>query len=412
MRQRACQVLIIGAGITGLTIARELVKRGAEDILIIEKEDTLGFHASGRNSGVLHAGIYYTPDTLKAKFCVVGNRLMKEFCYEKGLTLKERGKVIVAKDPSEVGTLYELKRRAHLSGARAIIIDRKELSEIEPHATTCEEALFSPDTAVIKPKEVLKALEEELKQSGKVAISYSETFRDLKGSNLALTSRGAIRFVKFINAAGTYADQIAHRFGLGKEYKILPFKGIYKKLAKHRTYLVRGNIYPVPDLRNPFLGIHLTRDANDEVYVGPTAIPAFGRENYKFFNGCSLETVSILYRDAVLFLTNPAFRSVALSEPKKYWRRFFFAEAKKLIPELRFEDLEEADKVGIRPQLVHWPSKKLVMDFVVLKDGDSLHILNAISPAFTSSMAFAKYVVGVLLGEKGGFSHAVSVPKT
>jgi L-2-hydroxyglutarate oxidase LhgO len=395
-----CEVLIVGAGIIGLTIARELLKRGIEDVLIIEKENTLGAHASGRNSGVLHAGVYYTPDTLKAKFCIRGNRLMKDFCHEKRLTLRETGKVIVAKDESRLEGLYELKQRADLSGARVFIIDRKELSEIEPYAATYEKALFSPDTAVINPKEVLKALLDDLESSGKVKILYGTAFLKLKSNHTALTSQGTVNFRKFINAGGAYADRIAYWFGVGKDYRILPFKGTYKSLRKERSYLVRGNIYPVPDLRNPFLGVHLTRGTDDKVYVGPTAIPAFGREDYGFFNNVSLETLPILYRDGVLLFRNSAFRSVAVSELKKYLKRFFLEEAKGLVPELSLDDLEDTDKVGIRPQLVHWPTKRLVMDFVLIKEGDSLHVLNAISPAFTSSMAFAEYAVDVFIGEE------------
>ena len=398
MRQNQCQVLIVGAGITGLTITRELIKRGAEDILLLEKESSLGLHASGRNSGVLHAGIYYTSDTLKAKFCVEGNRLMKEFCRERRLTLKESGKVILARSSSEVETLNELKRRADLCGARAFLIDDKELRDIEPHAAICDKALFSPDTAVVKPEEVLSALEEELVQSAKVIISYETVFKCIRGSGRAHTSKGVIRFEKFVNAAGSYGDQIAHQFGLAKEYKLLPFKGMYKKLSHNRTFLVRGNVYPVPDLRNPFLGVHLTRGTDDEVYVGPTAIPAFSREDYHAFPGWSWEMFPILFRDAVLLLSNQAFHRVALTEPRKYLKRFILKEARKLVPELSLHDLVDSDKVGIRPQLVHWPTKKLVMDFVMLHDGDALHILNPISPAFTSSMAFAKYVVDTLLG--------------
>ena len=398
MKQNQCQILIVGTGISGLTIARQLISRGIKDILILEKDHTLGLHSSGRNSGVLHAGMYYTPETLKAKFCVHGNRLMKEFCREKGLTLNETGKVILASDPSEVESLYELKRRADLCGARASLIDRKRLLEIEPHAAACDEALFSPDTAVIRPIEVLRALEAELVQSTRVTITYGTVFKGLSGDNQAQTSRGVIRFEKFINAAGSYADQVANRFGLGREYKILPFKGSYKKLTANRTSLVRGNIYPVPNLRTPFLGVHLTRTADDEILIGPTAMPAFGRENYQVFEGWGLETVSILLRDAVLMFLNPTFRQVAMTEPKKYLKWFVLKEAKKLVPELCLNDLTETEHVGIRPQLIHWPAKQLVMDYVVLHGPNSLHILNPISPAFTSSMAFAEDVVARFLG--------------
>ena len=398
MKQNQCQVLIVGAGITGLTIAREFVSRGIGDILILEKERSLGLHASGRNSGVLHAGMYYTPDTLKAKFCVEGNRLMKQFCREKGLTLNETGKVILARSPSEIKALYELKRRADLCGARAFLIDGKRLHELEPHATTCNEALFSPDTAIIRPTEVLKALEKELTQSAKVTICYETVFRGLFAERQAQTSRGVIRFDKFINAAGSYADRIAHQFGLAKEYKLLPFKGTYKKLVHDRSFLVRGNIYPVPDLRTPFLGVHLTRSADGEILAGPTAVPAFGRENYRVFEGWGWETLPILWRNSILMFKNHTFRHVALTEPRKYLKRFVLKEARRLVPELTIHDLTETDHVGIRPQLIHWPTKALVMDFIVLRNGNSLHILNPISPAFTTSLAFAKDMVAQLLG--------------
>lgn len=396
-----CEVLITGAGITGLAIARELLRRGIEDILIIEKEDGLGTHASGRNSGVLHAGVYYAPGTLKARFCVLGNRLMKEFCRKNGLALRETGKVIVAKDETGLQGLYELKTRAELSGARVQVVDEKELSEIEPHAATYEKALFSPDTAVIDSKEVLQALADELERSGKVKIVCGAAFFGLKNDRTALTGKGAVRFRKFINAGGAYADKIARSFGVGKEYRILPFKGIYKALVKERSFLVRSNIYPVPDLKNPFLGVHFTRNTADRVYIGPTAVPALGRENYRFFDDLSLETMSILYRDGILFFKNRDFRNNALSEVKKYSDRVFFKEAKFLVKGLNPSDLEDTEKVGIRPQLVHWSDKKLVMDFLMIKDGDSLHVLNAISPAFTSSLAFAAHAADIFIQDAG-----------
>jgi len=246
--------------------------------------------------------------------------------------------------------------------------------------------------------EVLKALEKELIQSAKVTIHYGTALDSLSGNSEARTSRGVIHFEQFINAAGSYGDQIAHRCGLAREYKMLPFKGTYKKLVHNRTFLVRGNIYPVPDLRTPFLGVHLTRSADDEILIGPTAIPAFSRENYRAFEGLGWETFVILSQDLVLILKNSKFRQVAMTEPKKYLKRFIINEARKLVPQLHLHDLADTDHVGIRPQLVHWPTKTLVMDYVVLRDSNALHILNPISPAFTTSMAFARDVVTNLLG--------------
>ncbi len=401
MSDQSSQFLIAGAGITGLTVARELLARGADDISVIEKESSAGQHASGHNSGVLHAGVYYTPDTLKAKVCVEGNRLMKQYCRENGLALRECGKVIVAKNEAEIKGIYELKERAERSGAKVSIIDQRELKEIEPYAATAEKALFSPNTAIVRPAEVLSALQKELERSGKVRFLFNQPFLGLRSPNEADTSKGPIEFKTFINAAGAYADKLAHKFGVGRDYNILPFKGTYKKVKQSRAFLVRANIYPLPDLRNPFLGVHLTRNADDEVYVGPTAIPALGRENYHLLDNISAETASILYKDAILLFTNAGFRSAAQTELKRYWTPSIYEEARSMAPELREDDLEPSEKVGIRAQLVHWPSRKLVMDFVVERAENSVHVLNAISPAFTCSMAFAKHIVDICEGKKG-----------
>lgn len=386
-------ILICGAGILGLSVAKFLLKEGAEYIVIVEKEGNIGLHASGRNSGVLHAGIYYTPDSLKAKLCLKGNFLMKEFCKEKGIPVYETGKVIVAKREEELKTLYELYSRAKRNGTKIELIDEKELKEIEPYARTVEKALWSPLTAVVDSKEVLKKLEEELVASKKVRILKNTVFKGIKGNSEAVTSNGNIKFELFINCGGAFADRIAHMFGIGLNYKIIPFKGTYKKLKKEKSFLVRGNIYPVPDIRNPFLGVHFTRSHDGTVYIGPTAIPAFGRENYGLLKGISREALDVLFRDVILFLKNEKFRQVAVTEPRKYLKYLFFKDIKDMIKGLEITDVIPSNKVGIRPQLVDWNKKELVMDFLVIKDSDSIHILNAISPAFTSSFAFARYII-------------------
>lgn len=393
-----CEVLIVGAGITGLAAARELVKRGADDIVIIEKEPGLGAHASGRNSGVLHAGIYYSPGTNRARFCVEGNRLMKEYCRERGLTLRETGKVIVPDTDEKGHFLDELKRRADSSGARSYLIGTKELLDIEPHAAPRERALYSPDTAVVDPLQILGEMKRELEEGGRARFMFGTSFLGLEGSSTAVTSAGNIKFARLVNAAGTFADRVAGAFGIGRNYRVLPFKGTYKKLKKEKSYLVRGNIYPVPDLRNPFLGVHFTRSVRDEVYIGPTAIPVLGREEYGFMDDLSLESLSILFRDGVLFFANEAFRGAALGEIRKYSARNLLKEARGLLPGVGMDDIEDTSKSGIRPQLVDWDTKKLVTDFVVIRDGGSIHILNAISPAFTCSMAFARFTIDTLLG--------------
>jgi len=386
------EILIVGAGIVGLTLARELVARNCEDITIIEKEPKLGLHASGRNSGVLHAGIYYAPDSLKAQLCLQGNFLMREYCKEKGLPVLEKGKVIVTRNESEISVLEELFRRAETNGAKVEMIDEAQLKEIEPNARTTGKAIFSHYTAQVDPKAVLEAIRKELVNSGKVKIVTSCLLKGLVGSHTAVTSRGNIVFSRFVNSAGAHCDRVAHAFGTGCNYRLIPFKGIYRKLRKTAPYPVNGNIYPVPDIRNPFLGVHFTRGISGDVYIGPTAIPAFGRENYGILTGIDAESLSILISDAALFFTNAKFRSVALTEPRKYVFSYFFRDAQKLVKHLTPDHIEPADKVGIRAQLVDWSTKELVMDFLVQEDGDAVHILNPVSPAFTCSMELARRI--------------------
>jgi len=392
-------MVICGAGITGLTIAKELVNSDIRDIVIFDKELDLGKHASGRNSGVLHAGIYYTPETLKARFCLKGNQLMKQYCKERGLTLIESGKVIVTKKERELPVLYELYKRAKQNGAEVELVDSKTLKEIEPYAKTYEKALYSPLTAIINPREILISLENELKEAG-VKILKGVSFKKFVNSNTIETSQGKIQFEYFINSAGAYADKIAHSFCLGLNYRILPFKGLYKKLRKEKNFLVKGNIYPVPDIRNPFLGVHFTKIYDGTVYVGPTATPAFGRENYGIFDDIGFETLKILYRDFSLFISNAKFRNTAFTEVKKYFKKKFYEDVKDMIEGVGIEDLLPPNKVGIRPQLIDVNKKELVMDFLVIKDSNTIHILNAISPAFTSAFAFAEFIVKEYFTEK------------
>jgi len=289
-----CEYLIIGAGITGLTIAWELVSKGQKNIVIIEKEHKTGAHASGRNSGVLHAGIYYTPDSLKAKFCVQGNRLLTEYCESNNLNLIKSGKVIVATDEEKLSSLYRLQERAAVNGVESRIIDVKELKEIEPNAYTYKEAIYSPHTSVFNPQEILNSIYNKLLNSGRVRILFNTSFINPSDNSSIKTSSGLIKFHSLINASGAFADKIAHSFGIGKNYKILPFLGTYSEVTNERSSLVNGNIYHVPDEKTPFLGVHFTRAYNGTIYIGPTAVPAIGRESYDFSSEYSLETFSIL----------------------------------------------------------------------------------------------------------------------
>ena len=364
------ETVICGGGIVGLTLARELLMRGHKDIIIIEKEQQLGKHASGRNSGVLHAGIYYSIGSLRGRTCLAGNFLMKDYCKSKGIPLLERGKVIVTKNEAEIEILETLYKRARENGARVELVDEKRLKQIEPFAKTCKHALYSHYTAVTDSKKVLKELYNELIVSSKVKILLGTRLNGIKGNQTLTTNRGLIKFGTLVNAAGAWSDELAHIFGIGLNYRLVPFKGIYKKLRPEKSYMVRSNIYPVPDTRNPFLGVHFTRNVSDEVLIGPTAMPALGAENYGILGGIDKRAPSILLTNAILFLRNPEFKRLSFIEVRKYKTGVFYSNAKKLVKGLEFRDILPSQKVGIRPQLIDWNTKQLVMDFVVLKDGN------------------------------------------
>jgi L-2-hydroxyglutarate oxidase len=390
MTRRQADVLIVGGGIVSLTLARELLARGRENVVILEKEAELGRHASGRNSGVLHAGITYSPDSLKARSCLRGNFLMREYCKGKGLPVLEKGKVIVARTEEEQPALDELHRRAVANGARVEFLDEKQLEDVEPSARTVGRALFSHFTAAVDPGLVLQSLRADLEASGRATLLLDCEMLGRAGPGRVRTTQGEIAYSRLVNAAGAHCDRVARQFGLAQDYRLIPFKGIYRKLREGASFPLNGNIYPVPDVRNPFLGVHFSRSVHGEVYLGPTAIPALGRENYGLLSGADAGGLGILAADAVLFFANPRFREVALVEPRKYLPAFFNRDARRLVKTFDPGLFERAQKVGIRPQLVNWKTKELVMDFLVEARDETVHVLNPSSPAFTCSMELAR----------------------
>lgn len=373
--------LIVGSGIIGMTIAYELKQQNQDlKIALIDKEDDVAKHASGRNSGVLHAGFYYSANSLKAKFTVDGNKLMKEFCSSNSISVKATQKIVVAKDEKELEGIYELQKRAEVNGVETKIIDEDEVLKIDQNIKTYKKALFSPNTASVDPKEVCYKLRDVLKERG-VDFFFSTSFEKSK-----------LDYKYFINCAGAYADKIAQSFGLAKDYTLLPFKGIYLKYMTNKTD-IKTNIYPVPNLANPFLGVHYTITSDGSIKIGPTAIPAFWRENYEGFSNFSLkEMIEILFYEAKLFILNSFnFRNLAIEEMKNYSSKVFIQKAKDMVRNIG-NDFKPIP-AGIRAQLLNTKTNELVQDFVVEHGKNSTHILNAVSPAFTCSFAFAKYVI-------------------
>jgi len=374
------KVLVVGAGIVGMTLAYEWLNKNPNDeIVIIDKEAHEAFHSSGKNSGILHAGFYYNTDSLKAKLTADGNRLMKDFCRKKNVKINETGKLVVVKNEDEIKTLFELEKRSKANNAGAYIISEEEARKIDPNAKTYKYALYSPNTASVNPKEVCRVLRKDLENKG-VRFLFKMPFEKFNES-----------YDFLINAAGLYADKIAHSFGVGLNYTVLPFKGLYRKyLGKDK--IIKTQIYPVPNIKNPFLGVHFTLMVDDTIKIGPTAIPAFWREHYVGFERFNFsEFLEIVTLEIKMFFKHKWFRDLAFYEMKFYNPKNLYLEAKKLVKKLpnNFKNYPP----GIRAQLVNLNDLSLVMDFLIEKTENQIHILNAVSPAFTASFAFAKYVL-------------------
>ena len=384
--------LIIGGGVMGLSIARELRNNfHGSKVVLIEKEDHCGEHASGRNSGVLHAGFYYTADSLKARFTRDGNRALTEYCESHGLKINKCGKLVVTQNESELQWLDELMSRAEKNGVDLQVVDQKEAESIEPRVKTFQRALFSPTTSSVDPGEVMAHLHKDALAEG-VEVHLGVRYLQRTATGIRTTA-GDYNARYIINCAGLYADTIGRDFGFSKHYRILPFKGLYL-YSNEPAGSLRTNIYPVPDLRNPFLGVHFTVTAKGAVKIGPTAIPAFWREQYKGVeNFNSTELIEILFRQAGLFVSsNFDFKRLAWEEIQKYSRSHLVYLASNLLQGVRKSQYKKWGPPGIRAQLLNLRGKKLEMDFVVESDDKSMHILNAVSPAFTCAFPFAKYV--------------------
>lgn len=389
---QTCDFLVIGGGVIGLSIARELRRRRTDArVLLIEKEPSCGAHASGRNSGVLHAGFYYSPDSLKAKFTRLGNERLTSYCEEKRIPLNKCGKLVVAKDAADLPSLDELFRRGQINGIELQALTEEEAKSIEPRVKTYQRALFSPRTSTVSPLQVVNAMQQDALHEG-IQVQCGTAYRRRDGGKVR-TNQDSIEAGYVINAAGLYADKIAMDYGFSEKYRILPFKGLYL-YSDEPPGAIRTNIYPVPDLRNPFLGVHFTITADGKTKIGPTAIPALWRENYEGLGNVNFrEFVEVASRGLGL-LTGAGFdfRRLAMEEIAKYSRSKMVSLASVLAEGVAERNYQTWGRPGIRAQLLDITKKKLEMDFVLEGDNRSMHVLNAVSPAFTCSLPFASYV--------------------
>lgn len=390
---QTCDFLIIGGGILGVSVARQLKAEFTDaKICLVEKEAQFGEHASGRNSGVIHAGFYYSADSLKAKLTRDGNRMLTAWCEENGIPLNRCGKLVVARSSADLPQLDELARRGAANGVELRMISAKEAREIEPRVKTFERALYSPTTSTANPQLVLETMVADAKKRGISIASKAPYLRRDQGDIITPEQRFSPGYV--INAAGLYADRIARDFGFARHYDILPFKGLYL-YSDEPAGAFRTNIYPVPDLRNPFLGVHFTVTVDGHAKIGPTAIPAFWREQYAGWSRFRFEEfLTICARELGLMLfAGFDFKRLAFEEIMKYSRRRLVTLAGELAEGVRVADYRRWGRPGIRAQLMDTRTRKLEMDFVLEGDRSSLHILNAVSPGWTCALSFAQYVV-------------------
>ncbi len=400
MSNQTSDALIIGGGMVGLCLAHQLLERDATtSITILDKEPTLGQHSSGRNSGVLHAGLYYSPGTLKAQVCVTGARRLRAWVEERGLAINVCGKVIVPQRADLDPQLDELAKRGCANGAYVEFWNEQQLRELIPEARTASgRALWSPNTVVVKPKQILRQLQKELQARGVCFVMDHPGWKaQTSAKEVRLRNGNRLGYGHLFNCAGLYADRVAHQFGIGHQYSLLPFKGLYWQLASDCPIQPRSNLYPVPDLAVPFLGVHFTPSADPQpvVSIGPTATPAFGRENYRGLQAIepaiTAINLAILARQYVA--NRGGFRRYVHEQAFHALPPLLLKAAQQLIPSLRAEHLELSQKVGIRSQLFNHTTQMLEDDFLCLPGPNSTHVLNAISPAFTGSFALADLIL-------------------
>lgn len=390
-------ICIIGAGIVGLSLANQIIERfPGLSVSILDKESKVGEHTSGRNSGVLHAGLYYEPESLKAKVCVDGAKRLKSWCAEEKLPIINCGKIITPQKLQLDSQLDLLLKRGIANGAKVELIDEKQFYKLAPDSySSSGRALWSPETCVVNPLLIVNRLKKNLAKKGVIFHFFENNWKLNKEKNgIILSDKSTIEYDFIFNCAGLHSDRVAQKFGLGKEFTMLPFKGSYWQLKKDAPFKFDKNIYPVPDLEVPFLGVHITPGFGGKTYLGPTATPALGRENYEGLNKIeSKGTIEFTYHMLNQMLIDKKMRNYIIDQALEWMPSKFLAAARSIIPNLSLDHIEKSSKVGIRPQLYNLKEKKLVQDFHIIENKKSSHIINAISPAFTASFAFADYII-------------------
>lgn len=386
---------IVGGGILGVAIARALVRRGAGDVTVLEKEDGLARHQTGRNSGVVHAGLYYAPGSLKAQLCQAGRVLLRDYCLERGLPYREAGKLVVAVDATELPALAEIERRSRINRVPEVarLDGLSALREIEPHVAGVA-AVHSPRTAVVDYAAITEELARDVREGGgRVLLGQEVTAMRLDAGGVRIETTGGEHAVdRVVVCAGLQSDVVARMVGADPSPRILPFRGEYWSLDPARDDLVRGMIYPVPDPRFPFLGVHLTRGVRDDIHIGPNAVPALAREGYRWRDVSLGDVWGALTWPGAPELARRHWRTGLYEISGSLLKRVYVARARRFVPELRMRDLVAKTAAGVRAQA--WGADgALLDDFAVDQVGPVTLLRNAPSPAATSSLAIAERVL-------------------
>jgi len=388
-------VVVIGGGIVGVATARALSRSGRRRILLLEAEPRLAQHQTGRNSGVIHAGLYYRPGSDKARLCATGRDALYKFCEEKEILYRRCGKLVIATERDQIPALDELERRADankLAGVQRL--DRSGIREREPAAAGMA-GLWIPQTGIVDFSSVTNALAADLKQRGGEIVLDSRVCKiHHDGDRVRVETRTwEARGRLLINCAGLQSDRVARLAGVDPQIRLIPFRGEYYEAEGEARELVRGLIYPVPDPRFPFLGVHLTRTVDDRVLAGPNAVPAFKREGY-LRSDLSLRDIADTLAFPGFWRLARSFWRTGLAETRRSLnKRAFTRETKRLVPGISQHHLRPAPS-GVRAQAVD-RSGNLLDDFFILQEERMIHVLSAPSPAATASLAIGDHIAGL-----------------
>lgn len=394
-RVARAKYVVIGGGIVGLATANQIQRQfpGAE-VTVLEKETAVAAHQTGHNSGVIHAGVYYKPGSLKARMCRDGSQSMVKFCEEQGIPVEVCGKLIVATDDSELGRLKALHERALANGLPVTMLSPAEAREREPHVT-CVAAMHVASTGITDYAAVCRALAGMVGSAGSVRLNARVTGIHRDGAvTRVVTTAGEFPADILINCAGLHADRVARMAAVRTAVRIVPFRGEYYQLSEQRRDLVRNLIYPVPDPQFPFLGVHFTRMIDGSVHAGPNAVLAFAREGYTWGRLNPAELADALSFKGTWRLGRRHWRYGLGEMRRSLSKKRFTAGLARMIPEVTMPDLVKCE-AGVRAQAIN-PDGSLVDDFLIYEEAKQIHVLNAPSPAATSSLEIAKHICSLL----------------